>query len=689
MLEIDTLFKSILNINNLKLAFYQLETSQNISYKNYYRELFLSYRIKIDENLNILKSRLEQNIYSPKGVLRFYVPKKTGLHRSISFLHLDDLIIYQSIANVVKKKFIKKREAIENINVFSNLLNYNKNKELFFFKNWKIGYITFLKEIKKLFNSGNCWVAHFDLASFYDTISHNRLISEIYKNESSRFNTFFSKCLKTWSTHKITKIDHGIPQGPNASDFFAEIYLLPIDKTLSKNNIKYLRYVDDIKIFGFTKSEVLNGIIILEKECKERGLIPQIKKYEIIKAKTIDEAIGKFPSLTNDDKKNIFSDDKENISILFKEAFNEEQLNIARIKYILKMVYKNNVILELIKKNILLYPDLIDYFYSFLFNYTDNVKVGLFIYNLLKNNNIIYEYVEGKLWDLLSNWSIHNQYIIDLACIKLKKSRNKYSLKLGIYKYLCSTNSNLILKWLDKEPSDLIQMMVLPHVPIIALKSKNFQENILNRSDYEPGLILYKQLFTHNIDISNLPIGKNDNTGILENLKNSYLPDAINIILNNIYKIPKFNKWKIFFDREYEHANNILYLSSKSFDSDRNAWLNYFDTFNDIVTRQFVNVLFVKKNSIKWPPLINKNSEIIDFGIILDKNNKLSTHYSNIFNGIREFHNRRSSSPTSHAYIKKTSGRTTFLSNKEKKILLKKLIYSYTNLINELKNLKL
>src|SRR5437867_8334998 len=99
-------------------------------------------------------------------------------------------------------------------------------------------------------------------------------------------------CLGTWSSdHKSSAHGHGLPQGPIASDFLAECFLLPVDFALRKIP-GYTRYVDDVRFFGHTENEVRSAVIELERRCRERGLIPQSGKFAIKKAQSVQEALG-------------------------------------------------------------------------------------------------------------------------------------------------------------------------------------------------------------------------------------------------------------------------------------------------------------------------------------------------------------------------------------------------------------
>jgi hypothetical protein len=130
----DKLYTKFCSLNNLELAWARLKTGQNTTYKNYYRNLFLAYELAKDNNIKNLQVRLLGGSYKSYKILKIFVPKSSGLHRPITFLCLDDLIVYQACCNIITEKFRKKREQVEFVNVVSSILNRDKEKTIFFLK---------------------------------------------------------------------------------------------------------------------------------------------------------------------------------------------------------------------------------------------------------------------------------------------------------------------------------------------------------------------------------------------------------------------------------------------------------------------------------------------------------------------------------------------------------------------------
>jgi hypothetical protein len=92
------------------------------------------------------------------------------------------------------------------------------------------------------------------------------------------------QCLEIWTeeSEDITR-GHGIPQGPLTSDLLAECFLHDLDKEMAGlPNTRYLRYVDDIKIFAEDQKPLQAALVKLDLLSKRLGLIPQITKERIL-----------------------------------------------------------------------------------------------------------------------------------------------------------------------------------------------------------------------------------------------------------------------------------------------------------------------------------------------------------------------------------------------------------------------
>jgi len=115
-----------------------------------------------------------------------------------------------------------------------------------------------------------------------------------------------SVCLNAWSgTKESSTPGVGIPQGPQPSYLLANLLLYPLDKQLISEAFKYYRYMDDIKIYGYSESELRNVLVHIDNYLKGHGLSINSKKTGItaIDAAKEDETVKelrRFEVIGND-----------------------------------------------------------------------------------------------------------------------------------------------------------------------------------------------------------------------------------------------------------------------------------------------------------------------------------------------------------------------------------------------------
>ena len=136
----------------------------------------------------------------------------------------------------------------------------------FFYRSWKKSYRHFDNNIKKAYESGNSFVADFDLVSFYGLIDH-RLLRQLLERriQSPKMLDLLFCCLEKWTENEWgTWLHHGIPQGPEPSAFLAECVLLDFDKLRFKG-VVYLRYLDDIKLMANDELPVRKALLAIRQ----------------------------------------------------------------------------------------------------------------------------------------------------------------------------------------------------------------------------------------------------------------------------------------------------------------------------------------------------------------------------------------------------------------------------------------
>jgi hypothetical protein len=695
------LLDRLFSLKNLELAWRRITTGTNHQYKRFFRPLFYAYEIAIKDNLNDLQKRLEGGSYQVSSPVRIYIPKPSGLQRPITLLTLEDQIVWQAVANIFAEKLGNRRKNVELRSVYSNILN-NDKKSIFFVKNWHFSYGLLQAKIKEYFNTEFRWIAHFDLAAFYDTICHDLLMKTAFpKGGEQSFSKKVNDWLQTWSSDKLAGLHrHGIPQGPVSSDFMGECFLLPIDEMLS-GKFKYLRYVDDIRLFASSETEVQKAAIRLEVLCRERGLIPQGKKYVITKAKSLEEAMGTLPSIapseSSDSNKTYFFSAKDAVR-LFRKGLGGKPQRIAdksRIRYVLYNTEPSPEILKYVIKLLPHHPEQIDAFSSYFDHYKRSLKIVEACKTYLKKSP--YEYVQGELWHILARMmnASEMKLFVRKAVNIARDKKSSFVLKWGTCDFLCRAESIGLGKYsrfIQYQESALLQSSLVPIIPDDGYVKDDVISKLLRRTSYEPGIMLAEQLVKRKLTHKNYGLRSTQlpsqvvNTyralGIIRTPK--FKIDPMGEILAERYKIENWQGWQKLFQTDYVHALQIVKWGEALFNSGPSDWLKYQNSFNDALFRAFQR--FLDANGLPGiVKLIKQNGKIIDFGALLDIKNQFSCNYPRIADSFRVCNKRRNNLPGSHPYNVKGK-KTEWLEKGEQRKLLKELKLAYEDIVQIVTN---
>ncbi len=684
---------------NLELAWHRITTGHNQQYKKYFREIYYSYEVSLKENLRDLSDRLLNGSWNPQLPERIYLPKPSGLQRPITLLYIEDQIVLQSFANILAKKLFDKRKPLMLDHVFSNVLQ--APNDIFFFKKWQITYFQYQVKISTLYNSGLKWVADFDVASFYDTISHDLLLQTAYPRlHETEDVLWIRKCLKQWSaTGRSSSLGHGLPQGPLASDFLAECFLIPIDIELS-NTTGYVRYVDDIRLFAKTEDEVRSAVLRLEIQCRERGLIPQIGKFSIKKANSVIEAQGLLPSISDPKDSRSSSYIKPNDALKYlKKALSGKPYRITdktRAKHILYSAGPSNELLRLALLLLPRHPELIDAFINYLSLYDYRKSIRNVCLQVISTTP--YSHVKGELYAILAKYlskpqafsQIERTKLIDETIKVLKTKDGELSIKLGSAKVLIAAESiygKKYTRFLNYQNSALLQAIVAGSLPKSSFVKNGTVQYFLRRTSFEPAIALAERFILFKKSPQDLGINANGLRSQAKNIYSKlgiissavYRADPICEILKNRYSVRSSTSWRTILGNEYSHAAGLLSQADTVFFSGPSRWLALQNSFNHILFLELQH--YFSHNSMPGTvTTINRIGELIAFGVTLDKTNAFSRQYPDISNAFREVNSRRNKLPNAHPYDTKTLIRNKYLKAQERNRLVAKLKIAYTQI---------
>lgn len=691
-------YSDLISKTNLYLSWRRITTANNVRYKDYFRHISEAYELSYKENLEDLYQRLKNNIYKPEDIIRIYYPKASGLLRPITLLCVEDQIVYQAIANIYAEKVRNRREKLEGKIVFSNWLTSQRNSE-FFLVSWKRGYFRLRQTLLDEFKRGNRWMVIFDLSAFYDTIPHDILMKIIApRTKASDLKEFISKTLFQWSSDKASsKHNHGIPQGPIASDFLSECFMLSIDEKMSQQ-YTYLRYVDDIRIMGKTEKEVRKALVDLDILCREKGLISNSEKTSILHLDTEEDAIQNIPPVLMYEESD---SDIRNITLnkQISEVVKEEKGNLvikdkSKFRYILFHSGPSNLILSYVIDLWQHYPEHVDAFTSFLENY-DKVEeiINLCLQDIESSP---YDFVKGEAWKILARMLDENKHreLLSFA-IKEKKNKDNPATRIGVYVFLFSCEElglGKLSKFLSFEFA-LIQAISAKYIKISIGQGQELAVYLLKRHLPDVSLALTHQLFEGNVNIDKLGCEIEKLPKVTQNVYNTMgiintgqkISDyELGYKLAVSYGILNWGKWHILLGNEYTHAYTIFNTAEKYFSTFKSEWLEYQDSFNDALIRA-LNKFLISKNAPGGIQTIDKKG-LKDYGRILNDKN-FSQIYNNLSQHLLIVHRRRNELPGAHPYEKHTGRKARPLKSYEQKILVTHLKEAYQEIIQIATNL--
>lgn len=126
-----------------------------------------------------------------------------------------------------------------------------------------------------MIEEGYIWVVDADITSYFDNISHEKLMNKIKRRISDgRILNLIEMWLKQpiMEECKNWNPSQGTPQGGVISPLLANIYLHDLDVILRDANYKMIRYADDFVILTRSKEEAEEALRVVKEWMKEHDL---------------------------------------------------------------------------------------------------------------------------------------------------------------------------------------------------------------------------------------------------------------------------------------------------------------------------------------------------------------------------------------------------------------------------------
>jgi len=253
---------------NLKAAWEKVRANKGAAGID--RQSIETFQANEGKYLEELQESLREKRYEAKPVKRVWIPKLGSKEkRPLGIPAVKDRIVQRALRNVLEPIFEK---------TFA--------EQSYGFRPGR-GCKDALRGVETLLKTGKTWVVDADIKSYFDNISHDRVMKDIKEQVADgRVLELIEGYLKQGVIEGLEhwEPEKGTPQGAVISPLLANIYLNKVDHDMSRAGHEMVRYADDFVILCSTEEEAKRALTEVKAKMEERGLALHPEKTQIIDA---------------------------------------------------------------------------------------------------------------------------------------------------------------------------------------------------------------------------------------------------------------------------------------------------------------------------------------------------------------------------------------------------------------------
>jgi RNA-directed DNA polymerase len=186
-----------------------------------------------------IRARLDTGVYQPSPVKRTMIPKPEGGERALGIPTVLDRFIQQAMLQVLSEVF----EPTFSDHSYGFRPHRSAQQAV--------------QVARSYIEEGYTWVVDLDLAKFFDTVNHDRLMARIKQTVTDKgvlrlVNAYLKAGVMVEGV--VVETSEGPPQGGPLSPLLSNIVLTELDRKLEERGHHFVRYADDCNIYVRSQS---------------------------------------------------------------------------------------------------------------------------------------------------------------------------------------------------------------------------------------------------------------------------------------------------------------------------------------------------------------------------------------------------------------------------------------------------
>lgn len=264
------LFDKVFSERNLWAAFQQVAQKKGAAGVDHVT--VEEFERRLPDSVWELSDQLKTGTYRPQDVRRVHIPKPgTKETRPLGIPTVRDRTVQAAIVNVI--------EPIFELDFAEHSYGFRPGR----------GCKDGLRRVDQLLEEGYVHIVDADLKSYFDTISHEILMSRLKEKIAdgsllSLIQSFLTANVMD-GARKWTP-EGGAPQGAVLSPLLSNIFLDPLDHLLAKAGFEMVRYADDFVILCRTGEDAQRALDLVRSWVTENRLTLHPTKTKIVDSRT-------------------------------------------------------------------------------------------------------------------------------------------------------------------------------------------------------------------------------------------------------------------------------------------------------------------------------------------------------------------------------------------------------------------